>query len=190
MKSHHMACLSVLLVRLLVASASAQSGGCSAFDDVTVLPMDREQTLPPRTVLVRDGRIEQIAPARDLTIPHACYDIDGRGRYLIPGLVDSHVHLPLAGSRDQLLVLQLPLANGVTTAINMEGSPGIVALRDQVEHGAIIALRIYTTGPFIQQPAFMTADQVRKEVVSEKALGYDFIKVHGDLTKRHVRRSI
>ena len=81
------------------------------------------------------------------------------------------------------LVLQLLLANGITTGINMQGSPEIVALRDHIERGKTVAPKIYTTGPFIQQPAFMTADQVRTEVVSQKKAGYDFIKVHGDLTQ-------
>jgi N-acyl-D-aspartate/D-glutamate deacylase len=64
--------------------------------------------------------------------------IDGRHRYLIPGLVDSHVHLPLTGATDQFLVLRLLLANGITTGINMEGSPEILALRNQIEQGAIL----------------------------------------------------
>jgi hypothetical protein len=65
----------------------------------------------------------------------------------------------------------------------MEGSPEIVVLRDHIERGETVAPKIYTTGPFIQQPAFMTAEQVRTEVVSQKKAGYDFIKVHGDLTQ-------
>jgi len=151
--------------------------------DVSVVTVDREQLLPHQTVLVRKGRIARIAPLHDLKPPRNCYLIDGRHRYLIPGLVDSHVHLPVSGRADQSLVLHLLLANGITTAINMEGSSEIIALRDRINNGAILAPRIYTTGPFIQQPAFMTADQVRNAVVSQKQAGYDFIKVHGDLTQ-------
>jgi hypothetical protein len=116
---------SLLLLLLLVGSrtAAAQSGTCSAFVDVSVVPVDREHLLPHQTVLVRNGRIARIAPAPDLKLPHDCYIVDGRHRYLIPGLVDSHVHLPLSGTADQLLVLQLLLANGITTGINMQGVP-------------------------------------------------------------------
>ena len=175
--------LLVLLVLVGSGTATAQSGTCSAFVDVSVVPVDREHLLPHQTVLVRNGRIARIAPAPDLKLPHDCYIVDGRHRYLIPGLVDSHVHLPLSGTADQLLVLQLLLANGITTGINMQGSPEIVALRDHIERGKTVAPKIYTTGPFIQQPAFMTADQVRTEVVSQKKAGYDFVKIHGDLTQ-------
>lgn len=176
---------SLLLIPLLSTprTAIAQPGSCSAFVDVSVVSVDREGVLPHQTVVVRDGRIAEIAPSARVKLPQDCFVIDGRHRYLIPGLVDAHVHLPLAGSADQLLVLQLLLANGITTAINMEGSPEIVALRDRIERGEILAPKLYTTGPFIQQPAFMTADQVRTEIIAEKRVGYDFIKVHGELTK-------
>ncbi len=109
--------------------------------------------------------------------------IDGRNRYLIPGLTDSHLHLPLTGATDQRLVLQLLLANGITSGINMEGSPDILALRDLITRGEVRGPKLYTTGIFIQQPAFMTAEQVKTEVIAEKKAGYDFIKVHGDLTR-------
>ncbi|MBV9572962.1 MAG: amidohydrolase family protein [Acidobacteriales bacterium] len=173
----------LLLSPFSFSAAADQSGACSAFVDVSVVPVDREQVLLHQTVLVRNGRIVEVAPVLDLKLPNDCHRIDGRHRYLIPGLVDSHIHLPLSGTADQLLVLQLLLANGITTGINMEGSPEIVALRDQIERGAIVAPKLYTTGPFIQQPAFMTADQVRNEVIAEKKAGYDFIKVHGELTQ-------
>jgi len=145
--------------------------------------MDREQVLPDQTVIVRDERIAWIGPSRAAHVPGQCAVINGRNRYLIPGLVDSHVHLPLSGRSDQLLVLQLLLANGITAGINMEGSPEIVQLRNEIRAGKITAPTIYTTGIFIQQPAFMTPEQVRKEVIAEKAAGYDFMKVHGDLSK-------
>jgi imidazolonepropionase-like amidohydrolase len=145
--------------------------------------MDREQLLLHRTVLVRNARITEITAASKLKPTAHCTTIDGRHRYLIPGLIDSHIHLPLVGITDQRLVLQLLLANGITTGVNMKGSPDILALRNQIDSGKIAAPRIYTTGRFIQQPAFMTAEEVRKEVLSEKQAGYDFIKVHGELTK-------
>jgi hypothetical protein len=56
-----------LLAALFVGSevAIAQLKPCSAFVNVTVAPMDREQLLLHQTVLVRNGRVEQIKSARD-----------------------------------------------------------------------------------------------------------------------------
>lgn len=50
----------------------------------------------PGTVLVADGRIEAILPAGDR--PHADETVDAGGRYVIPGLIDPHVHLGLSQS--------------------------------------------------------------------------------------------
>jgi imidazolonepropionase-like amidohydrolase len=173
----------------VIATLLASSGGlltaqsCTAFVGVSVISMANDQISADETVIVRGGRIAAIGPSRDVTIRHACTTVDGRSRYLMPGLVDSHVHLPLSGREDQLLVLNMLLANGITMAINMEGSPQIVGLRDEIRAGKLMAPTLYTTGKFIQQPEFQTADQVEKEVLAEKAAGYDFIKVHGELTK-------
>lgn len=179
------ALLYLFLASLLfpAAPASAQPQSCSAFVDVTVIPMDRAHVLSNKTVLIRDSQIAEIVSAKQNKAPQNCIVIDGHNRYLIPGLVDSHVHLPLGGLPDQLLVLQLLLANGITTGINMEGSQEILNLRNQIRAGKLAEPTIYTTGIFIQQPAFMTAEQVRQEVMVEKAAGYDFVKVHGELTK-------
>jgi hypothetical protein len=173
----------VFLALNTCGTAAAATRSCTAFVDVTVVQVDRERELPHETVLVRDGRIAAIAPARKSTLPARCFAIDGRDRYLIPGLIDSHVHLPLTGRSDQLLVLQMLQANGVTTAINMEGSAEILSLRNEIRQGIVLAPDIYTTGRFIQEPLFTTPEQVIQEVASEKRAGYDFIKVHGDLPK-------
>lgn len=170
---------------LPVHAAQAQSAvpSCTAFVHVSVIPMDRQEIARDRTVVVRGDRIAEVTPSEQATVPPHCAIIDGRHRYLMPGLVDSHVHLPLSGDADQRLVLQMLLANGITTGINMEGSAEILQLRNQIRARKLLAPTLYTTGIFIQQPAFMTAQQVEKELIAEKAAGYDFIKVHGSLTK-------
>lgn len=169
---------------LILASCPCLAGtSCFAFVGVSIVPMDAEQLLPDQTVVIQGERIAEIVAGHEGKVPRNCTIIDGHHRYLMPGLVDSHVHLPLSGRLDQLLVLRMLLVNGVTTGINMEGSPEILDLRNEIRAGKEIGPAIYTTGIFIQRPAFMTPEQVRKEVIEEKRAGYDFIKIHGDLTK-------
>src|SRR5262245_864094 len=64
----------------------------TAFVDVTVVPMDRERLVPHQTVVVRGTRIADIGPAERLQIPVGAQRIDGRGKYLMPGLADMHSH--------------------------------------------------------------------------------------------------
>jgi len=55
--------------------------------------MDRERLLPGHTVLIRGSTIAQVAPTDSVDIPAEAIRIEGRGRYLLPGLADMHVHL-------------------------------------------------------------------------------------------------
>ena len=61
------------------------------------------------TVVVRDGKIERIATGR-IDTPNGATVLDLKGRWLLPGLIDAHVHL-----RD-LTSARAALASGVTTA--------------------------------------------------------------------------
>jgi hypothetical protein len=69
-----------------------------AITGVSVLPMDRERVLEGYTVIVRNGAIETLGPADKVSVPQDAVRIDGRGKYLIPGLTEMHTHLsPGAG---------------------------------------------------------------------------------------------
>src|SRR5690349_22406557 len=167
---------SLLIFSWVFGSAlwASQMPSCAAVVHVTVVPMDREGVLSDQTVLVRGNRIAEVGSSEQVKVPDKCMLIEGHHHYLVPGLVDSHVHLPLHDRSDQLLVLQMLLTNGITTAINMEGSAEILEVRNQIRAGKVFAPTLYTTGVFIQQPAFMSPDQVRNEVIGEKTAGYDF----------------
>jgi len=84
------------------------------FEHVNVVPMDRYRILEDRSVLVADGRI--VAIGGTVAAPPGARIVDGQGGYLMPGLADMHVHS--ANSRD----MQVFLANGVTTVLNMGGA--------------------------------------------------------------------
>lgn len=83
----------------------------------------------------------------------------------------------------QRALLQLFVANGVTTVLNMRGAREHLALRREVESTRTIGPTVYTVGPYVNEPFFRTADEVEEAVREQKRLGYDFIKLHGDLTR-------
>src|SRR4051812_48422960 len=64
----------------------------AAIVDVTVVPMDRSRVIEHQTVVVRDGRIAQIGATSSVAVPAGAQRIDGRGKFLMPGLVDMHAH--------------------------------------------------------------------------------------------------
>ena len=71
-----------------------------------------------RTVIVRDGRISAIGPQSSTTVPEGAFVVDAKGGYLMPGLVDMHVHNAV---RDAALYLPA----GITTVRNLWGYPGL-----------------------------------------------------------------
>ena len=164
-----------------------------AFVNVNVVPMDSERVLEDQTVIVRDGAIEAIGSSDQVEAPAEALIVDGRGKYLMPGLVDMHVHIMF---EDDML---LWVANGVTSVRNMWGNtgkalqfgfPDQLALRKQIEQGALFGPTIYTAGPVMEgSPAFHplaepfdTPEAARESVAWQKAQGYDFIKVYDHLS--------
>jgi len=143
----------------------------------TVVPMDRERVLPNHTVLVLNGRIAAVAPTDSVPIPPGASVIDARGRYLIPGLADMHVHLtPEIGARRDFGDAPLYLANGVTTVLNLYGDSTILAWRARIEAGTLLAPTLYTSGAFVNEPRVNTPEEAEREVRAQAAAGFDVIK--------------
>ena len=137
------------------ARVGPESEGPVAFVGVSLVPMDSARVVPDQTVVVEGGRIIAVGPAPQTAVPDGAEVVDGRGRYLMPGLADMHVHLthPEPGGyyhESNRASFDLLLANGVTTVRNMWGSPGLLALRDSVAAGLVLAPRFTTTGPFVE----------------------------------------
>ena len=154
----------------------------TAFVDVNIIPMDRDTVLTRRTVVVRDGRIAAIGRAGTIRLAAGTRRVDGRGKFLMPGLCDMHVHLRYLRERaDNPAMLKLFVANGVTTVLNLLGLPEHLALRDSIAKGGVIAPVIYTSGSYVNPPFASTPYQVDSAVVDQRLAGYDFIKMHGDL---------
>ncbi|HKG90550.1 MAG TPA: amidohydrolase family protein [Gemmatimonadaceae bacterium] len=153
-----------------------------AFVDVSVVPMDAERVLEHRTVLVRDGRIAEVGPAGGVTVPEGALRVDGRGKYLMPGLADLHVHLRMRGD------LTLYLANGVTTVLNMGGFNGaqLRAWRDSARAGTMLGPELlvsyFLDGPGGRYGVLETVDDARQAVRQAKRDGYDFLKVYNSLS--------
>jgi len=102
----------------------------TAITNVNVLSVDGTEMLADRTVLLDEGNIVSITSGRP--IPRGTDIIDGREKFLIPGLIDSHVHLQR--SPNDLL---LYLANGVTHIQDMAGSKQDLALRQEIQNGRL-----------------------------------------------------
>ncbi len=189
--SYIISLIAAFVVAVIVAASSvfAQSAlddKTVAFVGVNVIPMDRERVLRDQTVVVRNGVVEKIGDAKRVKVPTDALRIDGKGKYLIPGLVDMHTHLlsdgefPDSIAEDELRVM---VANGVTTVRFMIGTPELLALRGRSAKNEIAAPTIYVASPHLtgreQGNNFVvsTPEEARDAVKRSKTAGYDFIKI-------------
>ena len=147
-----------------------------------VLPMTATERLADQTVLVDGERIAAVGPRASTSVPAGYRTIDARGKVLMPGLVDMHIHMspaPGEGWDSTQRTLAISLANGVTTARVMSGAPSHPAVRASVEAGTIAGPRLYIAAPSIADPNTPSADAARAKVKEAKAAGFDLIKAHG-----------
>jgi imidazolonepropionase-like amidohydrolase len=87
-------------------------------DSVTVIDVEQGRRLPAQRVVIQGNRIHTMGSVSAVRIPTGAQVVDARGKYLIPGLWDIHVH----PSRKATIFNWLFLANGVT-GIRDAGSP-------------------------------------------------------------------
>src|SRR5262249_55297235 len=81
-------------------------------------------------------------------------------------------------ARDDFGDSPIYLAYGVTTVVNLSGSPTILEWRKRVETGTLLGPTIYTSGPFVNEPRVNTPDEVERDIIAQAQLGYDLIKFH------------
>lgn len=155
-----------------------------AIESVAVVDVVRGEILNPRTVLIVDGRIDAIGEPDAITIPAGAARMDGRGRYLMPGLVDMHVHLFNNASRRPPNEWAFPLfvANGVTGVREMRTEPAQMATMERwragTDRGRMVAPRVLSAGVAVARG---TADETLRQVRKASAAGAGFIKVFSEV---------
>jgi imidazolonepropionase-like amidohydrolase len=179
----------LVVLALLALSAPTQANPIPpkqpiAITDVTIIDVEHGRSIAPRTVLVDNGRIVSIEAPRNAHIPANAQRVDGRGRFLIPGLVDMHVHLFNLDSHRPPGDWMFPLfvANGVTAVREMRGDAATMVLvkqwRKALDDGEIVAPRILAAGI----PAHGSSpDDARHQVDAAADAGADFIKVFSEV---------
>src|SRR5437016_2600115 len=140
-----------------------------------------------QTVVVSDGRITAVASASKVTIPSEARVLDGRGKFLIPGLWDMHVHVLWEPAVDTLIPLMV--ANGVTGCRDMHTHFPFERINgwvDEVQAGRRVGPRILFAGPIVDGPRPIwpgsivvgDADAARRAVRELKKSGANFVKVY------------
>jgi imidazolonepropionase-like amidohydrolase len=184
----------ILLIAVLsMAAADPDPAPPLAITHVTVVDVTGAGLVSDRTVVTVGGRIVSVTGSAEAAIPDGARVVEGRSKFLIPGLWDMHAH------PNEASILPLFLANGVTGVRVMWGNPPSpkrsarfhFELRDQIHSGKVLGPRLVVASTILDgaRPMFpgsvavATAEEGRKAVRAAKESGADFIKVFSNLSR-------
>lgn len=169
--------------------------GKLAIKNINVLSENSELMIPNQTVLINESTIISIGDA--VPIPNDYNIIDGDNKYLIPGLIDSHVHLKK--SKNDLL---LYLANGITYIGEMTGMKEHFTYAKEIGDSSFLGPRIYIASPKVSSKKtfmatlrswferrhqnFTTEKAIRRAIRQYKSKGYKAIKLSSGLYEREL----
>ena len=179
-----------VLMAFLASLLSLPAFGSSAdperwvLRNVHVIAMDGRASLPARDVVIEGDRIAAIEPTGGEYAGAGI--VDGGGAYLIPGLVDMHVHL---GSP---LMLAMWVRHGVTGIRVMSSQAHVLELRDAVHRGEVFGPRMFLANPLMegspplweQSVPVTDPEQARRLVRRYADQGHQAIKIYDGLTEQ------
>lgn len=181
-------CLRCLLAFVMCAAPSLAQAQKKAtrvvFRQANVLTMSNSEVLANRDVLVEDGVIRAVSASR-LKVNRDTLEVPAKDKYLIPGLADMHIHTDF-GDQEQL---QLYVIYGVTTVLDLNGSPRDLEWRRRVASGDLLGPTLLVSGPILdgdpnrKDHAFVKDRESAHAMVRQQAeAGYDFVKPYSSLT--------
>jgi imidazolonepropionase-like amidohydrolase len=146
--------------------------------------MLKDEVKEHQTVVTKNGKITAIGAVKKVTYGKDALVVDGKGKYLMPGLAEMHGHVPpIEDMQPMKDVLALFAVNGITTVRGMLGHPKHLELRTMVNRGELLSPHFYTTGPSINGMSVTSPEAGAEMVRQQKKAGYDFLKMHPGLTR-------
>jgi len=158
--------LSATVVLAFYAAGMQAQPVSLAIVGATVIDGTGRAPLTNAVVVITGNRIAAVGPRGSTTVPSGAQTIDAAGAFVVPGFVDTNVHLSLYGGmndryetlvryhdRQQDIVLeaaQAQLSYGITTVRDSYGMlRPLVAVRDRIAAGAAVGSRILAAGNIV-----------------------------------------
>jgi imidazolonepropionase-like amidohydrolase len=195
-------CRGVATAILAVALAGAARCETTVLSHFTLIDGTGKAPVADQALIITDGRLRWVGPAAKLKAPKGATVENLRGKYVLPGLIDSHVHLGLVNGITQDLKYQTPeniekqlhlyAAYGITSVQTLGTEKDLIfPLRDAERAGRPDMARVFTVGqgvvfkgsyggvPGLDQ-SVATPEDARHMVDAEVAKGADAIKLWVD----------
>ncbi len=185
--------LTILILLILYSCKPAQQGDV-IISNINVIDVVNGKVIQGQDVIILNGFIKNILPAGESKL-RSLQLLNGEGKYLIPGFINTHAHMRENFSRPLL-------AFGITTVRNPGWIPGAslgISLRDRLNASEAVGPRMLTAGRIINNSDVFdptpeqdtgdtgvagnylevrSEDDIRKEVQHQADVGYDFIKLY------------
>ncbi len=194
-------CVALALVAWSLPALHAQ--GITAIIHGEIIDGNGGSPIADGVVLVRGDRITAVGPSRSVAVPRNARVIDARGKAVLPGLADLHVHLlgGWDGENADILgyqrYLNALLYAGVTTILDLGNSlPYIQQLKQEVTAGRIPGPAVHMAGPIVDGPdpfwapisiAIASKEQIPGYVKQLKRASVDVVKGYGGLSDSALR---
>ena len=153
---------SLFKILLITSFIFSQKSNTIAIVGVTLIDGNGGPAIKNATVVISGQRIISVGPGKSIRIPNSAKVINGSGKILIPGFVDTNVHISLGGSmesnvryQDQRFGItlegaQMHLKYGVTTIRDSYGiMKPLLDVRDAINRGDEIGPRMYVAGNIV-----------------------------------------
>lgn len=197
------AALFAVAVTALPASAET-----TVLSNVTVIDGTGKPAAPNSGIVMTDGKIAWVGPMAQLKAPAGATTRDLSGKFVMPGIIDGHVHVGMMKDVTQDVKfydranveadLKTYAAYGVTT-VQVAGTDKdvIFDIRKDLRAGRPSMARLYTSGQGLVfkggygglyglNVPVGTPEEARKAVAEQAAKGVDFIKIWMDDERRMI----
>ncbi len=170
-----------VIIASLTSATVAQSNPI-VFTNVTVIDATGADAQTDMVVVITGEKISAIGKVGKINIPKKAQIINAKGKYLIPGFWDMHVHLSLTSPSS----FPVFVANGVTGVRDMGGwLAEIDEWKTKIDAGILVGPSIVRAGPMLNGKAFgplqmevVSSEQTSGIIRALKHVGVDFIKIH------------
>ena len=172
LRSAALGALSFLLAVAFTNASGAQESGSDrpiALVGGQLLDGYNAEPIHDSVILIEGKTITAAGPRHSVDIPETARVIDTRGKTVMPGLIDLHVHMEiighgdykayqefLGGDRDKLrlageIAAKQSLRAGVTTVVDLGSTFELLETRDRIKAGEIPGPRVLASGPWISR---------------------------------------
>lgn len=162
----------------------------------TLIDVNGKSNIRDSVVLIEGSKIKMVGPRAKVRLPRGTEIIDAAGKFLIPGLIDTHTHSAYDGKTSWPLERFLSL--GITTVLDTGSLPPVYELKRRIASDDLQGPRMLVCGPMItgEPVAFPSSETVKspdealRAVDARVAAGADLIKTHAQLSPGDLRAAI